>query len=279
MRVLPREIQEHYLRGEESQRLSSNRGELERLRTQAILTRELPSAPAVVFDIGGGAGVHAFWLAQQGYQAHLLDLVELHLEQARSHAAASGVRLASIVSGDARALGIASGVADAVLLLGPLYHLTEHLDRIQALREARRILRPQGVLLAAAISRFASLIDGLSSGFFHDPTFREIVAADLNSGQHRNPTNNPLYFTTAYFHRPEELAGELKEAGFGKIRVLAVEGPAWDASRFPKVWSDPGQRKQLMGFLSLIEGEPSIQGASAHLIAVAAPREQLPRAE
>jgi ubiquinone/menaquinone biosynthesis C-methylase UbiE len=269
MSLLPREIQEHYLKGLESQRLSTGQGELEGLRTQAIFTRELPSPPAVVFDIGGGAGIHAFWLAQRGYQVHLIDPVELHLEQARSNETATGVALASIECGDARMLGITSGIADAVLLLGPLYHLTEPRDRIQALREARRILRPKGILLAAAISRFASLIDGLSRGFFCDGAFREIVAADLDTGQHRNSTNNPLYFTTSYFHRPEELAAEAIEAGFSDVRILAVEGPAWSAFQFRDVWSDSVQRERLMEFLSLIESEPSIQGASAHLIALA----------
>ena len=269
MSLLPREIQEHYLKCQESERLSSGQGELERLRTQAIFARELPSPPAVLFDIGGGAGIHAFWLAQRGYQVHLIDPVELHLEQARSHETASGIALASIACGDARVLEIASGIADAVLLLGPLYHLTECGDRIQALGEARRILRPRGTLIAAAISRFASLIDGLSRGFFGDEAFREIVAADLSSGQHRNSTSNPLYFTTSYFHRPEELASEANKAGFSDVRVLAVEGPAWSASQFRDAWNDPVQRARLMEFLSLIESEPSVQGASAHLVAVA----------
>jgi ubiquinone/menaquinone biosynthesis C-methylase UbiE len=264
-----REIQEYYLQGQESERLSSPQGQLERLRTQAILALHLPSAPAVVFDIGGGAGVHAFQLAQRGYRVNLIDPVELHLEQARSHASVSGIALASIALGDARKLDIASGIADAVLLLGPLYHLTDYLDRIQALREARRILKPGGVLFAAAISRFASLIDGLSSGFFQDAEFREIVARDLASGQHRNPTSNSLYFTTAYFHRPEELASEIREAGYEEIRVLAVEGPVWSAAQFRETWDDPAQREKLLEFLSLIERERSIIGASAHLIAVA----------
>jgi ubiquinone/menaquinone biosynthesis C-methylase UbiE len=274
MSLIPKEIEEHYLQSKESERLSGERGDLERLRTQAILARNLPPTPAAIFDVGGGAGIHAFPLAQQGYQVHLIDPVELHLEQARRYAATSGVTLTAIARGDARHLDIPSGSADAVLMLGPLYHLVEHADRLQTLSEARRILRPQGVLFAAAVCRFASLIDGLSSGFFRDPEFRKIVAADLTSGQHRNPMNHPAYFTTAYFHRPEDLAGEVRDSGFGDVRVLALEGPAWSAAQFREAWDDPAQRESLMEFLSLIEEEPSVQGASAHIMAVARRKSQ-----
>jgi len=272
LNLISKEIEEHYLHTREWERLSAGLGELERLRTQAILARYLPPAPATIFDVGGAAGVYAFPLAQHGYQVHLFDPVELNLEQARSHATASGITLASITMGDARQMNIPSGSADALLLLGPLYHLVEQSDRLQALREARRVLKRRGVLFAAAISRFASLLDGLARGFFQDPEFRKIVAADLASGQHRNPTDDLRYFTTAYFHRPEELAAEVRDAGFGAgfddVEVLAVEGPAWSAGRFGEAWDDPVQRQSLMEFLSLIERERSTLGASAHLIAV-----------
>jgi ubiquinone/menaquinone biosynthesis C-methylase UbiE len=269
MGLIPKEIEAHYLQGGESERLLNEWGELERLRTQAILARHLPSPPAVILDVGGGAGAYAFPLAKQGYEVHLIDPVELHLEQARSYAEASGVALASITQGDARQLDFPASSADAVLLLGPLYHLVERSDRLQALVEARRILRPRSVLFAAAISRFASLIDGLSRGFFQDEEFRKIVHADLTHGLHRNPTDNPAYFTTAYFHRPEELTTEVGDAGFGDIQILAIEGPAWSTALFREVWNNAAQREKLLEFLSLIEGEPSMQGASAHLMAVA----------
>ena len=269
MKLITKEIEGYYLQGREAERLLDGPGDLERLRTHAILASHLPPAPATIFDIGGGAGIYAFPLAKQGYQVHLIDPVELHLEQARSHAASSGLALASITQGDARHLDIPAGCADAVLLLGPLYHLVERPDRLQALREARRVLKPQGILFAAAVCRFASLIDGLASGFFRDAEFRKIVAADLASGQHRNPSNHPAYFTTAYFHRPEDLAAEIREAGFDDVQILAVEGPAWSAGRFREAWDDPIQRPSLMEFLSLIEREPSVTGASVHLMAVA----------
>ena len=112
-------------------------------------------------------------------------------------------------------------------------------------------------------------MDGAAEGFFNDPDFCQIVSADLASGQHRNPTSNLAYFTTSYFHRPEELEKEVAAAGYQNIRVLAVEGPVWSAARFNRVWQDENQRKTLMEFLSKVEQEPSIRGASAHLLAVA----------
>jgi ubiquinone/menaquinone biosynthesis C-methylase UbiE len=270
MSLIPDEIEAHYRASREAQRLSASlRGELERVRTEAILAQYLPPAPATIFDIGGAAGVYAFRLARQGYQVHLIDPVELHLDQARRYAADSGIALASVARGDARHLGITSGSADALLMLGPLYHLVERTDRLEALREARRILKRDGVLFGAAISRFASLLDGLSTGSFRDAQFREIVAVDLASGQHRNPTTSPFYFTTAYFHRPEDLAAEFCDAGFGNVEILAVEGPAWCTTLFGEAWDNPAQRQELMKFLSAIEREPSILGASAHMIAVA----------
>jgi ubiquinone/menaquinone biosynthesis C-methylase UbiE len=266
---LDEEIESHYSQGQEQQRLRHETGEMERLRTEDILRRYLPSPPAVICDVGGAAGIYAFPLAEKGYRVHLIDPVPLHIEQAQTHSTQSGISLASIARGDARALSIPSGVANAVLFLGPLYHLVKRLDRMAALREAERILKPGGLLFAAAISRFASFMDGLSTGFFNDPHFREIVAADLATGVHRNPTGPPEYFTTSYFHRPEELYSEVCEAAFEDVKLLAVEGPAWGGAHFRSALNDPVQRNALLRRLAEIESESSIMGASAHFIAMA----------
>src|SRR5262249_34595901 len=139
------EIQNYYALGQEQNRLLDE-GDVERLRTEAILSRYLPPAPAVIYDVGGGAGVYAFHLAEKGYEVHLIDFSPLHVEQARAYSANIAIRLASISRGDARSLAVPSGSAQGVLLLGPLYHLVERTDRLQALRETHRILRPGGML-------------------------------------------------------------------------------------------------------------------------------------
>ncbi|HSH21707.1 MAG TPA: methyltransferase domain-containing protein, partial [Candidatus Caenarcaniphilales bacterium] len=113
---------------------------------------------------------------------------------------------------DARHLPLPDGVQDVVLLLGPLYHLTERQDRLAALRDARRVLRPGGLLAAAAITRFGSWLYGLQFELLDDPEFREMALEDVRTGQHRSIDDR--WFTTAYFHLPEELETECVEAGF-----------------------------------------------------------------
>jgi ubiquinone/menaquinone biosynthesis C-methylase UbiE len=266
----PPEIDSHYAAGLEAGRLCGGVGRLELARTQEVLRRYLPPPPAVVADVGGGPGAYACWLAGLGYEVHLTDPVPLHLAQAEEASRArSGGPVASVTLGDARALGRPDGSTDAVLLLGPLYHLTDRADRVAALREARRVLRPGGVLVAAAISRFASALDGLRSGYLDDPTFAAIVERDLTDGQHRNPTNHPAYFTTAFFHHPDELRREVADAGLTPEYLLAVEGPAWLLPDFDAHWDDVGRRERLLGVVRRLEADPTVLGASAHMLAVA----------
>src|SRR5262249_48300987 len=215
-------------------------------------------------------GRYAVWLTELGYRVHLVDPVPLHVEQA--HAAARdrlGAALASADVGDARALRLPDDSADAVLLLGPLYHLPEYADRLRALAEARRVCRHGGVILAAAISRFASTLDGLRGGHLEDPAFAAIAASDRQEGQHRNPTGDPAYFTTAYFHRPEELAAECEAAGLRHEATLAVEGPGWLLPDLDTRLADERRRVVLLAALAAMEAEPTLLGASAHLLAVA----------
>lgn len=267
---LPDVITDYYGLAMEDARLGpSETPRLEALRTRVLLDRYLPAAPATVYDIGGGTGAYACPLARAGYRVHLVDPVAAHVDTAIQRAAASGVSLASATVGDARAIDAADASADAVLLFGPLYHLTAAEDRLAALAEAHRLLRPGGVLLAAAISRFASLHDGLAHGWLTDPVFAGLLDGVRTDGVHRNtePARYPQWFTLAYFHRPAELAAEVRAAGFDSADVLAVEGPG--SFRDDLDLADPVGRAAVLAAIESVEAESSLLGASSHLMAVA----------
>jgi ubiquinone/menaquinone biosynthesis C-methylase UbiE len=265
-----RDIAAFYARGLERDRLASGDGALEFLRTQALLERYLPAPPSAIIDVGGGPGRYAIWLAERGYRVHLVDPVPLHIEQARAESTSQprGALTSSEV-GDARALKFPDASADAVLFLGPLYHLPDRADRVRALAEARRVCRSGGVVMAATISRFASMLDGLRGGYLADPVFAAIAESDLRDGRHRNPTGDPRYFTTAYFHRPEEVAEECEAAGLAPQATVAIEGPAWLLPDLDAWLADDRRKATLLAALAQLEAEPALLGASAHLLTVA----------
>jgi ubiquinone/menaquinone biosynthesis C-methylase UbiE len=260
-------IRTYYDLGLEQERLaSSGEGTLEWARTLDVLERFLPAAPARVLDVGGGPGPYAVWLAARSYDVHLIDPVPLHIEQAAAASAAAPAPFTAAL-GDARALDQPDTSADVVLMFGPLYHLTARADRLTALREAHRVLRPGGMVCAVGISRFASLFDGLLFGQLGDPTFAAIIAQDLRDGQHRNPASAdaPEWFTTTFFHLPQELAAEVEEAGFTLDTLLGIEGPG---KYIGAGWDDAPNREHIIAAARAVETEPSLLGVSAHLMAV-----------
>lgn len=123
------------------------------------------------------------------------------------------------------------------------------------------------MLVGAAISRFAALVESLRHGW---GTHHAAVAeSGLVTGVHRNPGGDPRFFTTAHLARPAELAAEVAAAGFDPVEVLAVEGPGPLVPDVDDWMDDPRRREWLLRQVRRVETEPSLLGASPHLLAVA----------
>lgn len=261
-------IKAYYDNASEETRLEVGPFRIEEFRTRELILRHAPPAPAVVLDVGGAAGAYAFWLAERGYDVRLLDAVPRLVDVARTRNETATHKLADCRVADARAIPEKDGSAAMVLMLGPLYHLVDQRDRQAALAEAMRVLQSGGVFIGAGISRSASMLDGLSRELLRDRQFASIVERDLRDGQHLNPTGQLDYFTTAYFHRPEDLRREVANAGFKVEGLYGVEGPGWLLPDFIERWNNPQRREILLQVARGLESEPSVIGCSAHLIVV-----------
>ena len=255
-------VRSYYDKGDEAARLGG--ASLERVRTQELLERFLPGGPLEILDVGGGPGIYAAWLAERGHRVLLVDPIPLHAQQA---AAAHPDVIAEV--GDARQLAQDNASFDVVLLLGPLYHLIERDERLVALREAKRVLRPGGLLFAAAISRFAALLDLLvNHDRLHEPEIGRLVEESVRTGVFRGSGEGGL-FTTGYFHLPGEFSAEIAEAGFGEVEIFNLEGPGFFVADLESRWDDPDRREALLRAARLVEQEPAMLGSSSHLLAVA----------
>jgi ubiquinone/menaquinone biosynthesis C-methylase UbiE len=259
------EVLAFYTNGDEAGRLERGIGPLESARSRELIARYLPEAPAVVGDVGGGPGAYSVWLEEMGHRVMMVDAVPLHVEQARERARSARVASISIELGDARRLGWADGALDVVIIHGPLYHLLERGERLAALREAHRVLRARGVVLAFGVTRYASAVVGVARGWTWDEHYREMCRREISTGEHRTPATWPTLFTTAYFHHVAELADEIAEAGFAHERTFGVEGVAWLAPDFEQAWTDPARRAAILESARWTEDEPVM---SPHIMGV-----------
>lgn len=234
--------------------------------TCRVLKDFLPAAPAAILDCGCGPGRYALYLAQQGYNLSLFDLSELSLVYAQMKFRQAGLQWQDSASGSAVDLSrYPNAMFDAVLCMGPLYHLLKAEDRLQALRECWRVLKPGGVLLATFVSRYA----GLRYMLKHDPQSllrsAERVAAFWQSGTFAPVRADGTEFL-AYFIAPQDVQPLLESAGFQVKTVLAVES-------FSSMLDEALNAAASDVFAAWLEvlyraaADPSLHGGCEHLLA------------
>jgi SAM-dependent methyltransferase len=252
---------------------------LERHRTEfavtcRVLAEFLPSPPGRVFDVGGGPGRYALHLIQLGYHVTLLDLSRRSLDLAIEKATAAGVYLPTPIQGDAVALPDRApdatenydGLFDAVLLMGPLYHLLAAEDRAAAVSEAYRVLRPGGLVFASFITRYAPLRDiAIRSPRWildHPDRYQSILAHG------RNPAHEESAFPDAYFAHPDEIVPLMTGGGFRLEALQGCEGLLGGHEETVNAIDDEELWAAWVELNYTLGREPALRGAADHLLYV-----------
>lgn len=269
----------YYESGFERNRLKKDIGLIEFERTKEILLENLPKPPAVIYDIGGAYGEYSWWLASLGYEVHLFDLFPKNIEM--SHELAyeyPDCRLASATVCDAINVPKEDKSADAVLLMGPLYHITDYNERIAAIKESRRLLKDGGILFTAALTPYSVLLYNITvynpfgdnpNKTLEDPDFIKMVEREIKDGHHINP-DNTIYsgIGSAYLHTAKALREELCAGGFEGSKVHGVMGGAWLANNIDELWKNEASKNALMNTVRLLDTCEEIIGLSGHLLSV-----------
>ena len=218
-------VRNYYRHFDEKNRLVDNsHGRLEYMMTMDILKEYLPGS-GTILDLGGGAGIYSFPLAEAGYQVVLADLSPDLIEQARQEKekrGTSGLMACDIVNATDLSM-YADGQFDAVLLLGPLYHLIEESERKQCVSEVYRVLKPGGTVIASFIPWATGSI-AIVDRYFRDP--RQVNITNLKevfrSGRFTNMAE--WGFQEGYYPSSDEIDELFRNFGFSKKLIRSVRG-------------------------------------------------------
>lgn len=249
------EIIKNYDRYNEDNRLKDALGILEEEHTRRLILKYMQPEASVIFDIGAGTGPYSIWLADLGYKVHYSDIVPKHIDIFKNRQV-HHPNIASISTEDARSLSYQDNSADLILLNGPLYHLPQKEDRLKVIKEAYRVLKKNGRLLAFTISRFAGLNYALSSGRVFEEDYYKMVYREMQTGTRDNQDLKINTFHMAYFHLLEEIESELAAGGFDIVCSAGVVGPAWNTPDLDQVVKDEIKKDRLLSIAGLMEPFP-----------------------
>ncbi len=258
-------ITEFYTDHAEDSRLQIGLGPLEFERNKLLMGRYLQTDGLAIADVGGGTGHYSAWLSDLGHRVTLIDPVAKHIEQAKRKAKRSSNGFDCLL-GEARQLPFDNTSVDLIILHGPLYHLQQQADRLLALKEAYRVLKPGGVVLGFAITHAASAVAALHSSMIHQPQVFSMCRSELLTGHHEPLEGTPGMLPRAYFHRPSLLVEEIEAAGFATTGLYAVEGLAWMDGQFFQSWADAAKRARLLELVGLTETDQELLCFSPHIM-------------
>lgn len=277
MKSIDKEVLADYNAGVERGRLREGIGLIEFERTKELLKEYLPKPPAVIYDIGGGYGEYAWWLASLGYEVHLFDLSEKNITMStelKEEYPDNSLAAAEVC--DARKVNRTNNSADAILLMGPMYHIKDKDDRILALQECKRLLKENGVLFTAGITPYATLlwattVYGVDNRLIEEDAFIKMVERELSDGEHIKPLEKDSNYRgigRSHFHSPKELKSELLQAGFIKTHIHGVVGAAWLAPNLNELWQNDKSKNALMKTVRLLDEREDIIGLSTHILGI-----------
>jgi len=215
------EVQNHYNENAhtEWERLTSPYSRVEFTTTLWLIEKYFPKTGKIL-DVGSGPGRYSLALAEKGFEVTLADISQNELDLAEKNFAESGLAADGFVCTCASDLSaFEDNSFDGVLVMGPMYHIHCEDERIQVLREARRVLKPHGTALIAFINNFGALKSSVTEFPFSDDDW--YLFEQISKGKMK--LSHEEAFTSTCFVRPEDAIREIEEASLELMSYAGAE--------------------------------------------------------
>lgn len=210
------ELEQYYNKFNEEKRLSSRHGQVEYITTMKYIHKYLEDMPqAAILDIGAGTGRYSVALAQEGYDVTAVELVKYNLGILKS-------KNSSVKAYQGNALNLkrfADESFDMTLLFGPMYHLYTKEDKQKALAEAKRVTKPNGIILVAyCMNEYCVLTYAFKEGHIRECLQKDRLTEDF----HSSAEAKDLYD----YVRIEDIDALNEAAGLKRLQIISPDGPA-----------------------------------------------------
>lgn len=232
--------------------------------TKRTLNKFIPQG-ASVLDVGGGPGRYSIYLAQRGHEVTLLDLCENMVEQASENSKEAGIKLKECIQGNVLELSkiLPGKEYDAILCMGPMYHLLKESQREEAINQCMGLLKKGGILIVSFISAYAPTVDCLKKHPQNIGRLKSSLLRYFEDGRHDSSVEEG--FTDAYFFNPARIGEFMSRFKIEHLRIIAVEGlGAMVEEKLMQLQEEDFQ--SWLDIFEAIAANPEVWGSCEHLL-------------
>ncbi len=254
------ELIDYYGKYNEEKRLLRPYGRVEYLTSMKYIEEAIGGREHLkIMDVGAATGRYTIPLAEKGHDVTAVELVNYNLGILKQKAQRAGLFNITARQGNALDLGkYPENAYDIVLFMGPMYHLFTFEEKVKALTEARRILKPDGTMFVAyCMNEFGVILYGFREGH----AMESIQMGKLTSDFHINNSIEDLFS----FDRTEDIDAYNKAAGLKRKKLISADGPANYMRELITDMSEEMFQTFLSYHLSTCE-RPDLVGAGNHTL-------------
>ncbi len=231
------------------------------------INRYLPAGGRIL-DNGAGPGKYSMKLAEKGFRVTVTDLTPRFVRMAEERAEELGLRTQfdGFYAADARWLSeLDDHQFDAVLMLGPMYHLQEEPDRIQAVKELYRVTKAEGIVFVAFMPRQRHMLSSLLAPENWKPNHSSHKIKEfMQTGCFNH--EDAGRFTGAYYFNIEEIQPFMERQGFEPLALIGSNVGTFLSGEALTYWRDKGEEEKITDLLIDKASDPYLLGASSHLL-------------
>ncbi|MBE5959745.1 MAG: class I SAM-dependent methyltransferase [Lachnospiraceae bacterium] len=248
-------LDDYYNKFNEDKRLTRRHGMIEYIISMDYIHRYIPKDKKIkIIDIGAGTGRYSVPLSEEGHDVTAVELVKTNLGKLK-------VKKSNVKAFQGTATNLKKfedDYFDIAILFGPMYHLLSYDEKLQALKEAKRVTKKGGYIFVAYVMNEYAI---LTYGFKEKHILECVSDGRFDSTFRCNPSDNDLYD----YVRLEDINKLNEDADIKRVKIISPDGPANHMRQILNSLSDEEFDMFVKYQMSVCERMDLI-GASAHTV-------------